>query len=186
MLLREVKERIDIIEVIQYLEAKKRIFISYTHKNPDHKKYVRLIGSKLKENFEVWIDHESLNPDLNQDEMIETGILSSDLFIAFVSKDYCGSPNCIKEFELAERSFIKEKKPKILPVMLDDIEKIGETKGMRVKTTHLNRFYAYKEPNVFNPWNAHFENCCDQNCSSRHSDELYCALVSKIKEFFQV
>jgi hypothetical protein len=181
MLLRDPKERIDVQSIIQCFEIKKKIFISYSHKNL----YIRDIASKLKEKFQVWIDIDYLKGPENQDAIIESGILSSDLFVSFVSTDYCLSSSCIDEFDLAKRTFNKEYKPMILPVMIEDIEKMENARGMRMRVASFNRFYAYKQPKTFNPWNEHSKNC-NQNCTLRHSDELYNALVNKISEFFPV
>lgn len=176
MLLRDPKERIDVQSIIQCFEIKKKIFISYSHKNL----YIRDIASKLKEKFQVWIDIDYLKGPENQDAIIESGILSSNLFVPFVSKDYCLSRSCVKEYELAERD-----KKMILPVMIENIEKMENARGMRLKVTSLGRFYAYKQPKTFNPWNEH-SNECNSECIHRHSDELYNALVNKISEFFPV
>jgi len=181
MLLRDPKERIDVQFIIQCFEIKMKIFISYSHKNL----YIRDIASRLKEKFQVWIDSDYLNGPVNQDAIIEAGILSSDLFLPFVSKDYCKSSSCTDEFELAKRTLNKKNKPMILPVMVEDIEKMEDARGMCFKVTPLNRFYAFKQPETFNPWNVHSKNC-NQNCTLRHSDELYNALVNKISEFFPV
>ena len=180
MLSRDPKERIDSKAIIQGFEIKKKIFISYCQKNL----FIRDIASKLKEKFEVWIDHEYLKSG-NQDAIIQAGILSSDLFVPFVSKEYCLSSSCTREYELAQRLLDKKNK-QILPVMIEDIEEMEDSNGMLLKVTPLTRFYAYKKPNTFNPWNEHPKKFCNQNCILKHSDELYIALVNKISDFFPV
>ena len=181
MLSRDPKDRINAEAIIQEFEIKKKIFISYSHMNL----YIRDIARKLKEKFKIWIDLEFIKSGENQAAIIEAGILGSDLFVPFVSKDYCLSSSCIEEYELAKRSFNREKKPKILPVMIEDIEQMENSNGMRLNVTPLNRFYAYKKPKTFNPWNEHSK-ACNQNCIIGHSDELYIDLVNKILDFFPV
>jgi hypothetical protein len=60
-----------------------------------------------------------------------------------------------------------------------------DSKGMLMKVIPLKRFYAYKKPKSFNPWNEHSKDC-KKNCNIGHSDELFVDLVTTISNFFQV
>ena len=74
MLSRDPKDRINAEAIIQEFEIKKKIFISYSHRNL----YIRDIARKLKEKFKIWIDLEFIKPGENQAAIIEAGILGSD------------------------------------------------------------------------------------------------------------
>jgi hypothetical protein len=116
------------------------IFISYSH---DNKEIVHKIADKLKENFSVWIDRDKLKGGDDLKKEIAGGIRNSSLFICFISEQYCESGPCRREFGLADNLKIK-----ILPVMLHREAK----NGVELDIAVLNTFYAFKPPNVFEPW----------------------------------
>ena len=127
------------------------IFISYSHADKD---IVHKIADKLKANFTVWIDKVNLKVGDNQDEKIADGIRHTSLFICFISEKYCESRPCRDEFALANKLG-----KKILPVML----KREAKNGIELKLARLNTFYAFKFPNVFDPWSEDLYQRLEEN-----------------------
>ena len=118
----------------------KILFLSYSHANS---KIVHEIADKLKETYKIWIDSDVLKAGIRLDKEIANGIRESSLFICFISNEYCASDACNEEFALA-----KSLKKSILPVML-----VREaTNGIELTIAKLKTFYAFKAPNVFDPW----------------------------------
>jgi hypothetical protein len=143
----------------------KKIFISYAHEN---KNIVNLIVNKLKLKFSIWIDYEeiSLGVDLNQ--KITDGIGNSDLVICFITKSYCNSKACKRECTLADNL-----NKKILPVILER----PEISSIDFIISTLNKLYAFKPPNVFDPWSEDFyQRFEDQILCLVSNDNLVCYL----------
>jgi hypothetical protein len=90
----------------------------------------------------------------NQDEKIADGIRHTSLFICFISEKYCDSEPCNREIALADNLNIK-----ILPVMLQRHAK----NGIELKLARLNTFYAFKLPNVFDPWSEDLYQRLEEN-----------------------
>ena len=130
------------------------IFLSYSHAN---KNIVHKIANRLKETQNIWIDIYNLKASDNLDREIANGIRDSSLFVCFISNEYCESDACVNEFTLA-----KKIKKTILPVMLQR----EATNGIELSISSLNTFYAFKPPNLFEPW----------------SEDLYKKLLSNILE----
>jgi hypothetical protein len=130
-------------------DTKNQLFVSYSHSN---KEIVHKIADELtKINYKIWIDR-----DLCEGHMlfadIQKGIENSHIVICFISKNYCNSENCKDEIFHA-----RNKKKKILPIMLDDYFKV-EQEGIQLMISRINSFYAFKQPGTFSPWNNnHFE-----------------------------
>jgi hypothetical protein len=129
----------------------KNIFISYAHAD---KVIVLKIFDKLKENFTVWIDEVNLIGGDDLYEKIAGGLRNSSLFICFISEQYCVSNNCKREIALADNL-----KKKILPVMLQREAK----NGIELYIATLNTFYAFKKPNVFDPWSEDLYQRLEEN-----------------------
>ena len=121
--------------------ANKHIFVSYCHKN---KKVVHDVANRLKQTYTIWLDDDNLKSGENKDEKIADGVRDSSLFICFISNFYCDSSACTDEFFLA-----KERNKIILPIML---ERSGSN-GIELTIAKLNKFYAFKEDETFDPWN---------------------------------
>ena len=116
------------------------IFLSYSRSN---KNIVWKIADRLRDIYPIWIDRDRLTGGVRLDKAIADGVRSSILIICFISKAYCESDACNEEFALA-----KELKKKMLPVMLER----EATNGIELTISKLNKFYAFKEKDVFNPW----------------------------------
>jgi hypothetical protein len=93
---------------------KYHLFISYCHKN---KQIVHKVAEKLQQKYEIWIDLNFNNGNLYRE--IANGIDESQIFVCFVSKEYCESETCCKEIQLAYDS-----KKIIMPIMLEREEKM--------------------------------------------------------------
>ena len=87
-------------------------------------------------------------------------IRNSNLFICFVSTEYCNSGACDEEFSLA-----KKLKKKMIPIMLTQ----EATNGFELTIVKLKRLDAFKPPNVFDPW----------------SEDLYLKLLDRILDLTQ-
>jgi hypothetical protein len=127
------------------------IFISYSHA---HKVIVHKIADKLKAKFTVWIDTDNLKGGVILDQEIEDGIKNTSLFVCFISEKYCESDRCMDEFALANNLG-----KKILPVML----KREAKNGVELRIAKLNKFYAFKPPNVFEPWSEDLYQRLEEN-----------------------
>jgi hypothetical protein len=134
-----------------YSKNLKNIFISYSHAD---KVIVHQIFDKLKANFTVWIDEVNLIGGDDLYEKIAGGLRNSSLFICFISEQYCVSNNCKREIALADNLNIK-----ILPVMLQREAK----NGIELYIATLNTFYAFKKPNVFDPWSEDLYQRLEEN-----------------------
>ncbi len=119
---------------------KKTIFISYSHAN---KNIVHKVADKLKEVYTVWIDRDNLKAGDDQDMEISNGINSASLFLTFISDKYCDSKACREEFALAK----KKEKIMLLIMLARDA-----SNGIDLTIAKLTTFYAFKAPNVFEPW----------------------------------
>jgi hypothetical protein len=132
------------------VDFKYHLFFSYCHKN---KEIVHNIYKKLKQKYKIWIDINVTNGKLYRE--MAKGIEESQIFVCFVSKEYCESETCCKEIQFAYDS-----NTTILPIMLDREAKNEVEFFIR----RLFLFMACKPPNVFEPW----------------SDDLYRELDKKI------
>ena len=132
---------------------KKNIFLSYCHVNENifHK-----IADRLKEVYTIWIDRDSLKAGDDQDNEISNGIRNAKIFLPFISNSYCNSKACREEFA-------KKKEKLILPIMLQR----EASNGIDLTIAKLTTFYAFKPPNVFDPW----------------SEDLYQNLINTLEDF---
>lgn len=75
------------------------VFISYCWKK--NKEKVHDMHTKLSQKFSIWIDKNEMDyGDLNK--MMFEGISNAKVFLCCVTEEYHKSPNCMKEFNLAE------------------------------------------------------------------------------------
>jgi hypothetical protein len=135
-------------------EGKKQFFLSYCHSDKDivH----RVADELIKLNYKIWIDRDLIQGNFLFAD-IQNGIENSHVVICFISKNYCDSQNCLKEITLADT-----KNKKLLPIMLDNFFK-DEKEGIQFMISRINKFYAYKTPETFSPWNNnHFETLKEQ------------------------
>ena len=119
---------------------KNNVFLSYSHSNEN---VVHNIANRLKEIYETWIDRDNLKGGDRLDKEIANGVKKCHVFICFISQQYCKSEACNEEFALA-----KKLKKVMLPVMLER----EANNGIELTLSKLNMFYAFKYPDVFNPW----------------------------------
>jgi hypothetical protein len=123
----------------------KNLFVSYCHRN---KLIVHRIADELQNlNYKLWIDRD-LHAGNKLYTEIEKGMQESNLVICFISKSYCESEDCVKEL-----SFAHEKRKNILPIMLER----EVSNGVGFLLSNILKFYAFKQPDTFEPWSKdHF------------------------------
>ena len=126
--------------ILNFRMNNQKIYLSYSHAN---KNIVRRVADRLKEVYPIWIDIDHLTAGAKIDEEIANAVKNSSFFICFISKTYCESHACNREF-----SFANNLRKKILPVMLER----EATNGIELSIASLHRLHAYRPPNVFDPW----------------------------------
>jgi hypothetical protein len=157
MLQKKQTNRIDIDEIDRVLNKRcsltKPLFFSYCHQN---KNIVNKIADELEKlNYKIWIDRD-LVAGLTLFPEIEKGIIESHMIICFISKAYCQSEICRKEIGYAQKKSIK-----ILPIMLERVDK-DCSNGVDFIISDILTFYAFKKPDMFDPWSMdHFNRLCE-------------------------
>ncbi|RDD36254.1 hypothetical protein TrispH2_011686 [Trichoplax sp. H2] len=92
-----------------------RVFISYSWSDKADVRYVKeFLESK---NISCWIDEEKIYVGDELHPVIAKAIMSSEMFMPFLSKDYANSRNCYLEFNYAH---LHQKT--IKPVIIKDID----------------------------------------------------------------
>ena len=114
--------------------------MSYSHAN---KNIAHKVADRLKEVHNVWIDIDQLRAGDPIDMALSKGITKATLFLPFISDKYCTSNECMAEFALASSM-----RKKILPIMLVR----SASNGIDYAIATLTMFYAFKPPDVFDPW----------------------------------
>jgi hypothetical protein len=76
-----------------------RVFVSYSRKN---EKYVRMVRANLfNSEVDCWIDASDIQAGERLNPVIESAISTSDLFFAYVTRDYLRSRWCMAEIRYA-------------------------------------------------------------------------------------
>lgn len=97
------------------------IFLSHNHADKD---MVRRIGLRLqKRDANVWIDEAEIKAGDSLIEKISDGLTNCKYVLAFLSKNSINSPWVKKELSIAITREIKGKIYKVIPILLDEIEK---------------------------------------------------------------
>jgi len=109
-------------------EEKKRIFISYSHKDAEVAQFVRnqlLSATKM----EVWMDHRVLVPGQPIAEAIEQGITGSDYYLLLISENSKASTWVQREiamaFDLAQKKLIS-----VVPLLIEKAAVPFEFQGL--------------------------------------------------------
>lgn len=109
-------------------EGKKRIFISYSHKDAEVAQVVRnqLLSST---EMEIWMDRHVLVPGQSIAEGIEQGITGSDYYLLLISENSKASSWVQREiamaFELAQKKLIS-----VVPLLIEKAEVPFEFRGL--------------------------------------------------------
>ena len=104
-----------------------QVFLSHSHAD---KKLVRNLASKLKENkIKVWLDEAELKFGDSLIQRLRKAIDSVDLLLVVISKSSVASSWVEKEVEIAMNEEIDNKRIKVVPVVIEDVELPGFLKG---------------------------------------------------------
>ncbi|NRT77628.1 toll/interleukin-1 receptor domain-containing protein [Clostridium beijerinckii] len=113
-------------------EARKKVFISYTHKD---KAVVYSVKNCFKlSKLKIWFDEDNILPAQKISEEIKNGIENSDYFLVFDSENSRDSEYVKLEIDYATKCFEKFGRPKIIPILIGVDKPINEeitnTKGI--------------------------------------------------------
>lgn len=78
-----------------------RVFISYSHKDPDSNWITEFVSALQKQNVDVWFDKAKPRPGDSWHEALEKGLRESDAIVVLLSPSNAANPNIFFEFGLA-------------------------------------------------------------------------------------
>ena len=116
------------------------IFISYAHRNETE--VYRIIERMQAEGYRIWSDSSS-DPGAEWADNIAERAASCDYFIAFITKEYLKSTNCLDEL-----SFARDKEKKRLLVYLSNVT-LPDGISMRSNRLQAIHKYAYAQEEEF-------------------------------------
>ena len=97
---------------------KQMVFISYSQKD---KERVSLFASLMAKNgFDIWMDVKNISLGEYIISAIAEGLSNVDIYMIFISHNSSKSPWVTEELNIALTKNIENKKPQIIPVLLDD------------------------------------------------------------------
>ena len=97
---------------------KQTVFISYSQKD---KERVSLFASLMAKNgFDIWMDVKNISLGESIISAIAEGLNNADIYMLFISHNSSKSPWVTEELNIALTKSIENKKPRIIPVLLDD------------------------------------------------------------------
>ena len=97
---------------------KKTVFISYSQKD---KERVSLFASLMAKNgFDIWMDVKNISLGESIISAIAEALNNVDIYMLFISHNSSESPWVTEEWNIALTKNIEHKKPRIIPVLLDD------------------------------------------------------------------
>lgn len=116
------------------------IFISYAHRNETE--VYRIIERMQAEGYRIWYDR-GIDPGTEWADNIAERVASCDYFIAFITKEYLKSTNCLDEL-----SFARDKEKKRLLVYLSNVT-LPDGISMRSNRLQAIHKYAYAQEEEF-------------------------------------
>ncbi|MCM1561807.1 MAG: toll/interleukin-1 receptor domain-containing protein [Butyrivibrio sp.] len=116
------------------------IFISYAHRN--EREVHRVIRRLQAEGFRVWYD-KGIDPGTEWADNIAERVVSCDCFIAFITREYLESTNCLDEL-----NFARDKEKKRLLVYLSNVT-LPDGISMRSNRLQAIHKYAYEQEEEF-------------------------------------
>lgn len=116
------------------------IFVSYAHRN--EAEAYKIITRMQAEGYRVWYDR-GVDPGTEWAENIAERVASCDYFIAFITKEYLKSTNCLDEL-----SFARDKEKKRLLVYLENVT-LPDGISMRSNRLQAIHKYAYTQEEEF-------------------------------------
>ena len=97
---------------------KDTVFISYSQKDKDR---VSLFASIMAQNgFDIWMDVKNICLGENIISAISEGLNNADIYMLFISQNSNRSSWVTEELNIALTKSVENKKPRIVPVLLDD------------------------------------------------------------------
>lgn len=97
---------------------KKTVFISYSQND---KERVSLFASLMtKYGFDIWMDVKNISLGESIISAVADGLNNVDIYMLFISHNSNKSPWVTEELNIALNKSIENKKPRIIPVLLDD------------------------------------------------------------------
>lgn len=97
---------------------KKMVFISYSQKDRDR---VSLFASIMAKNgFDIWMDVKQIQLGESIVSAISDGLNDADIYMIFISHNSNNSMWVAQELNIAFAKNVENKKPQIIPVLLDD------------------------------------------------------------------
>lgn len=116
------------------------IFISYAHRN--EAEVYRIIERMQAEGYRIWYDR-GIDPGTEWADNIAERVASCDYFIAFITREYLQSTNCLDEL-----SFARDKEKKRLLVYLTNVT-LPDGISMRSNRLQAIHKYAYEQEEEF-------------------------------------
>jgi hypothetical protein len=95
-------------------KIKRRVFISYSHKDL---KIADIVRQGIPEGYEVWMDREQIQVGMSISESIKDGLSGSDYMILIISENSSAS-NWVKREIAMSFELAKDKKLSIVPIIL--------------------------------------------------------------------
>jgi hypothetical protein len=98
------------------------VFVSYTHADHNHPVFKQLTDDLMfRAKVNVWIDVDRIGSGESIPRVVEGGIDSSDYFLYVVSKHTVQSGWSLREFQRAYARQERERKLRIIPVLVDSV-----------------------------------------------------------------
>lgn len=127
-------------KVRPYTGREPYIFISYAHRNETE--VYRIIERMQAEGYRIWYDR-GIDPGTEWADNIAERVASCDYFIAFITREYLESTNCLDEL-----SFARDKEKKRLLVYLTKVT-LPDGIGMRSNRLQAIHKYAYDQEEFY-------------------------------------
>lgn len=136
--------------------GKDTVFISYSHKD---KERVSLFASLMANNgFDIWMDVKNISLGESIVSAVAEALNNADIYMLFISHNSNKSPWVVEELNIALTHSIEKKKPRIIPVLLDDCQipsvlsgrlYLDAQKSIQAALTQLNT--EFKKDHANNP-----------------------------------
>ncbi|KAH3853277.1 uncharacterized protein LOC127875226 [Dreissena polymorpha] len=117
------------------------VFISYSHKNPEHAEKMLKTISNIDPGLRVFYDRSELKTGINWQNMLYQCVGECRCMIALVSQTYISSTVCTEEFNLAlARHLCKDKGLRLIVVLIESLDVVPGymTEGIEVVQGHKN------------------------------------------------
>ena len=148
-----------------------KVFISYQWNS---KEVATKINVRLKsDGFETWFDDDRMNRDMNGggrgiNKAIEDGINNCNVFLSFITNDYCISQYCRQELNYAF-----ERRKKHLYIKLELIND-ANSNGISFAMSGIYQLQAHQEPNCLKDWSDDLYNKLLNGIKAAINDEPFC------------